>query len=64
MAIACRSFGVLIDGDDDRLDVQETVALPRGHAADFGKHFQPGRWIGFIRKILWGPLTKTDLARA
>src|SRR5262245_25540668 len=55
MAIACRSLGVLIDGDDDRMDVQGAVALPRCHAADFGKQLQPGRWIGFIRKILWMP---------
>jgi hypothetical protein len=34
MAIACRSLRILIDGDDDRLDVQKTIALPRCHAAD------------------------------
>jgi hypothetical protein len=37
VAIAGRSLRVLIDGDDDRLDVQKAIALPRCHAADFGK---------------------------
>jgi hypothetical protein len=39
MAIARCSLSVLIDGDDDRLDVQKAVALPRCHAADSASTF-------------------------
>jgi hypothetical protein len=35
LAIACRRFRILVDGDDDRLDVLIAPAFTRGETARF-----------------------------
>jgi hypothetical protein len=45
-SIAQRCFGVLVDGNNDRLDVMIAVALKACSVPDFGQRLNPGRIVG------------------
>lgn len=46
--ITRRRFGVLVDGDDDRLDVLVAPTLARGPVAHLCKRVQPGRIVRVV----------------
>ena len=53
--IAHDRFGVSVDSDGDRLDVQKTVVLLPSKITDFCKGLPPERRVGVIRKVFLGP---------